>query len=118
VKKVGIIGCGAIGSLIARAFENGIVKCDELILCDYNPEKAAALKKSVRVQTKIVKNVQDMISLRPAIIIEAASQQAVKEHLESILAENIEVIVMSVGALRHAHKSPKSSHSVRRDRRN
>ena len=111
MKKVGIIGCGAIGSLIARAFENGIVKCGELILCDYNPEKADALQRSLQVQTKIVKNVQDMISLRPAIIIEAASQQAVKEHLESILAENIEVIVMSVGALLDMHINHRKVHT-------
>lgn len=99
MKKVGIIGCGAIGSLIAKAVEDGIIKCDGLILYDYNPEKSDLLQKSLRVRTKIVGSVQEMIALKPIVIVEAASQQAVKEYLQRILAENIEVIVMSVGAL-------------------
>ena len=110
MKKVGIIGCGAIGSLIAKAFETGIVTCNELILCDYNYEKTVTLQKSLRIRTKIVKSVQEMIALKPAIIIEAASQQAVKEHLQSILAEDIDVIVMSVGALLGTHIDRRKVH--------
>jgi len=34
--KVGIIGCGAIGTLIAEAAERGLVICDELILYDFD----------------------------------------------------------------------------------
>jgi lactate dehydrogenase-like 2-hydroxyacid dehydrogenase len=34
LKKVGIIGCGAIGTLIAEAAERKLVMCDELILYD------------------------------------------------------------------------------------
>jgi aspartate dehydrogenase len=99
VKKVGIIGCGAIGSLIARAVDAGIVKCDELILYDNNPEKTNDLQKSLQVKSQIVESVEDMIVNAPAIIVEAASQQAVKEYLRKILAADIEVIIMSVGAL-------------------
>jgi aspartate dehydrogenase len=99
VKKVGIIGCGAIGTLIAEAVETGIVKCDAVILYDYNREKAEKLQKSLTVRTKIVRNVDEMIKLKPAIIVEAASQQAAKEYANRISAENIDLIVMSVGAL-------------------
>jgi aspartate dehydrogenase len=99
LRKVGIIGCGAIGSLIAKAVEDGIIKCDELVLYDYNPEKSDWLQKSLRIRTQIATNVQEMIALRPVVIVEAASQQAVKEYLQMIIAKNIEVIVMSVGAL-------------------
>ncbi len=99
VKTVGIIGCGAIGSLIAKAVDDGIVKCDELILYDNNPEKAANLHRSLRVKSQIVEKIEDMITQAPAVIVEAASQQAVKEYLPRILEEDIEVIVMSVGAL-------------------
>jgi aspartate dehydrogenase len=91
VKTVGIIGCGAIGSLIAKA--------DELILYDNNPEKAVNLHRSLRVKSQIVEKIEDMITQAPAVIVEAASQQAVKEYLPRILEEDIEVIVMSVGAL-------------------
>jgi aspartate dehydrogenase len=99
VKKVGIIGCGAIGTLLAEAVEKGIVKCDALILYDYNGEKAEKLQKSLTVPTRIVRNVDEMIKLKPHVIVEAASQQAAKEYANRISAENIDLIVMSVGAL-------------------
>jgi len=99
VKKVGIIGCGAIGTLIAEAVENGIVKCDGLILYDYNNEKADQLAKSLTIPVKVVRSLDEMIKLKPSAIAEAASQQAAKEYVSRILKENIELIVMSVGAL-------------------
>jgi aspartate dehydrogenase len=99
VKKVGIIGCGAIGTLLAEAVETGIVKCDALILYDYNGEKAEKLQKSLTVPTRIVRNVDEMIKLKPHVIVEAASQQAAKEYANRISAERIDLIVMSVGAL-------------------
>jgi aspartate dehydrogenase len=111
VKKVGIIGCGAIGSLIAKAVEDGIVKCDELVLYDYSPEKVDTLQKSLRVKTTTVRSVEEMIARGPAIIVEAASQQAVKEYLHRILAENIELIVMSVGALLDMRVTNRKIHS-------
>ena len=75
------------------------MKCDELILYDNNPEKAANLHKSLRVKCHIVAKIEDMIAQAPAVIVEAASQQAVKEYLHKILEKDIEVIIMSVGAL-------------------
>ncbi len=99
MKKVGIIGCGAIGSLIARAIDEGIVKCDKLVLYDNNPEKTANLQKSLRVESRIVDSIEKMVSEAPDIIVEAASQQAVKEYLPRILKANAEIIIMSVGAL-------------------
>jgi aspartate dehydrogenase len=99
VKIVGIIGCGAIGTLIAQAVEKGIVECDGLILYDYNPEKAERLQRLLNVPAKIVMNVDDMTKLKPMVIVEAASQEAVREYVDRILAKNVELIVMSVGAL-------------------
>jgi aspartate dehydrogenase len=99
VKKVGIIGCGAIGTLIAEAVGNGIVKCDGLILYDYNNEKADQLARSLTIPVKVVRSLDEMIKLKPSVIVEAASQQAAKEYIKRILKEDIELIVMSVGAL-------------------
>ncbi len=96
---VGVIGCGAIGTIIAGAFKNGIVECDELILYDHKAEKARILQNELKIPTKVVDNLEEMIKLKPKIIVEAASQEAVKEYLDEILASKIEVIVMSVGAL-------------------
>lgn len=99
MRKVGIIGCGAIGTVISRAIERRIVECDELVLYDYNMEKAEKLKKSLHFSVTMVKDLGEMIKLEPTVIVEAASQQAVRNYMDRILAENIELIVMSVGAL-------------------
>jgi len=99
VKKVGIIGCGAIGTIISGAIEKGLVKCDELILYDRNMERAEKIKNSLHVPVTVVEDLEEMLKLKPAVIVEAASQQAVRDYIAKILAENIELIVMSVGAL-------------------
>jgi aspartate dehydrogenase len=99
VKKVGIIGCGAIGSLIAEAVDERIVECDELILYDSDMEKAERLQESLSTATIVVTNLDEMLKLCPAVIVEAASQQAAREYIKPIVDKNIELIVMSVGAL-------------------
>jgi aspartate dehydrogenase len=96
---VGIIGCGAIGSLIAEAVEKGIVDCDELILYDIDMEKAERLQESLGSASVVVANLDEMLKSDPAVIVEAASQEAAREYLKAIVDSNIEVIVMSVGAL-------------------
>jgi len=99
VKRVGIIGCGAIGSLIAEAVENGIVDCDELILYDRDMEKAERLQESLDTASIVVTNLDEMLRSYPAVIVEAASQEAAREYIGTIVGNNIELIVMSVGAL-------------------
>ena len=99
MKRVGIIGCGAIGSLIAQAIERQIVECDELILYDRDIEKARQLQDSLTTVTAVVANVGEMLELRPTVIVEAASQEAASEYVGPIVAADIDVIVMSVGSL-------------------
>ena len=98
-KTVGLIGCGAIGTLIAQAIEKKIVNCDKLVLFDYQKNKAADLKASINFPTTIVKNLEEMLQLKPSIIIEAASQKAAKDYIKPITTKNIHLIVMSTGAL-------------------
>jgi aspartate dehydrogenase len=98
-KKVGIIGCGAIGTLIAEAAERQLVMCDELILYDYAGEKAEKLKNSLRFPVTVVSNLDEMLRLKPKVIVEAASQQAAREYVERIVSAGIDLIVMSTGAL-------------------
>jgi aspartate dehydrogenase len=99
VKGIGIIGCGAIGTLIAQAVENGTISCDRLILYDYDSKQAEQLEKSLHVPTTIVRNVDEMIEASPSVIVEAASQQAARDNVPKVLSKNIDIVVMSVGAL-------------------
>ena len=97
--KVGLIGCGAIGTLIAQSIEKKLVICDELILFDYITEKALSLKKSTNFPIVVVDNLDQMLNLKPTIIVEAASQKAVKDYIKPITSQGIKFIIMSSGAL-------------------
>jgi aspartate dehydrogenase len=99
VKSVGIIGCGAIGTLIAEAVEKGIVPCDRLMLYDIDKSKSEKLERRLHIPATVTTGVEEMIKLKPTVIVEAASQQAARECMGKIVAENVELIVMSVGAL-------------------
>ncbi len=99
MKIVGLIGCGAIGTLIAEAAAKRLIMCDELLLLDYDLEKAEKLKSLLNFPATVVLNLEEMLKLRPTVIIEAASQQAVREYAGRIAAEGIDMIVMSTGAL-------------------
>ncbi|MFW6110842.1 MAG: aspartate dehydrogenase domain-containing protein [Thermoproteota archaeon] len=96
---LGIIGCGAIGTLIASAVEDGTIPCDDLILYDYKTEKAQQLQKSLNRQVKVVESLDELILNSPEVIVEAASQKAVKDYINRILTEDIPFVVMSVGGL-------------------
>ena len=93
--KVGLIGCGAIGTLIAEAVERKLVVCDELVLYDKTEKKAEELKNSLRFPVMVVSGIEEMLALKPQVIVEAASQQATREYAGRIVAEGVDLIVMS-----------------------
>jgi aspartate dehydrogenase len=97
--KVGLIGCGAIGTVLAEAIERKLVVCDELVVYDVDNAKAERLKASLNFPVTIVSSVDEMLAANPKVIVEAASQQAVKAYTAQIIAKKTEFIVMSTGAL-------------------
>jgi aspartate dehydrogenase len=99
LKTVGLIGCGAIGTVLAEAIERKLVICDELIVFDVDLSKAEQLKKVLKFPVTIVQSFEELLKRKPTVVVEAASQQAAKEYVAKIVAANIELIVMSTGAL-------------------
>jgi aspartate dehydrogenase len=97
--KVGLIGCGAIGTVLAEAFERKLIVCDELIVYDVDVSKAMRLKSQLKFPLIIVKNLDELLALKPKVIVEAASQEAAKEHVPKIVSSGVDVIVLSTGAL-------------------
>ncbi len=98
-RKVGLIGCGAIGTVLAEAIERKLVDCDELVVYDFDAARAEQFKKSLKFPVTIVSSIDEMLKARPTVIVEAASQQAVKDYVPKIVDVGIELIVMSTGAL-------------------
>jgi aspartate dehydrogenase len=99
VKRVGLIGCGAIGTVLAEAIERKLVECRELIVYDVDPAKAQKLKAAIDFPVMIVDNIDELLAQKPMVVVEAASQQAVKDYITKIVSSGTELIVMSTGAL-------------------
>jgi aspartate dehydrogenase len=92
--KVGLMGCGAIGTVIARYLDTD--KNFELAyLLDNETERCESLSKELKSHPACVIRVQDMEGV--GLIIEAASQDCVRERVPSAL-EKTDVMIMSVGA--------------------
>jgi aspartate dehydrogenase len=99
VKKVGLIGCGAIGTVLAEAIERKLVECRELVVYDVDPKKAQKLKDKLNFPVMIVGNIDDLLAQKPKVVVEAASQKAVRDFIAKIVSSGTELIVMSTGAL-------------------
>jgi aspartate dehydrogenase len=93
--RVGLLG----GGVIARLFlENRTGDVDVVAIAgrsDTSRGKALAREFGV----PFVIGVQALIAARPGVVIEAASHDAVREHVEPLLSAGIAVIVLSGGAL-------------------
>ena len=95
--KIGLVGCGAIGTEIAKAIDNEEIDADLVAVCDHNPETAAALINGL--QRKPVKaKLEDLVGLSD-LVVEAASQRAVPAIARATLVKGKSLMIMSVGAL-------------------
>ncbi|MET1159494.1 MAG: aspartate dehydrogenase [Thermoprotei archaeon] len=100
MKRIGIIGCGAIGSVIADAVDNGVINAELAGLYDIIVSKCRELAgKLVNSKPRVCDSIDCLLELKPDIVVEAASQEAVREYVPKILDHGIEVVVLSVGAL-------------------
>lgn len=101
--KVGIIGCGAMGSQIALALRKNFPNEAVLAyLCDELPEKALKLKRKLRQPVEIV-SLRDLVK-KSEMVIEAASQQAATEVIDRVGSKDKMVLIMSVGGVLNAKR--------------
>lgn len=98
---VGLIGCGAIGTIIAKAIDKGRVGEVELLtVYDIIREHAEELAEKL-LKKPIISTSSDELIERTDIqlVIEAASQEAVRQYALKVLEEGKDFMVMSTGAL-------------------
>lgn len=63
-------------------------------------ERALKLRGSLNnVKPKVVESVYALMELKPDLVVEAASQEAVEEYGEVVLSSGSDIVVLSVGAL-------------------
>ncbi len=98
---VGLIGCGSIGTALARAIDRGRAGNTRLmVVYDLNPQAAKKLVAGLKQRPRIARRADEVYrDRRVRLVIEAASQKAVREFGERILRARKDLIVLSVGAL-------------------
>lgn len=98
--RVGLIGCGAIGTAIAKAIDGGLAGDVKLAtIFDVDPMKAEGLKAALKTAPFVAASFGEMMGSRVDVVVEAASQRAVREYGERVLKSGKTLVVMSVGAL-------------------
>lgn len=105
--RVGVVGCGSIGSEICKAIDSdeasGLDLGMELkFLIDTNPANIDRLCKSLTKTPDILKSDNtglDRVLDTVDLVIECASQAAVREFIIPALKKGKEVMILSVGAL-------------------
>ncbi len=86
--RVGIIGCGSIGSAVASSLENSAV---------FDIDYRKALEVAEKCNAIAVKSFEELMEHKPEIVLEAASQEAVRMYAERVV-ERADLVVMSAGA--------------------
>ena len=87
MKKIALLGCGAIGTQIAMAIDSGIIPAQLSQVYDQSRESAEKLISNLKNKPTIVQNSHLLSSGPVDLVVEAASQQAVKDVALSVLLD-------------------------------
>jgi aspartate dehydrogenase len=99
LKRIGLLGCGVIGTQIALAIDSGKIPATLTHVFDGSKDASKLLVEKLQNKPVIVEN-SHLLSSHPVdIVVEAASQDAVKDVALSVLQNKRDLMIMSVGAL-------------------
>lgn len=98
--KIGIVGCGAIGSSLAKAVKKDFCAEAELsALYDIDASKSRKLSRLVSKGRNLAVNSLNSLINKSDLVIEAASARCSREVASSALSEGRNCMVMSVGGI-------------------
>ena len=95
--RIALIGHGAIGQMLFDLFKQKKPPID-IVGVLVRPGRAKATQKAVGRKSLVVETLPALLKLRPDVVVEAASQQAVIDWGETILAKGIDFMVIATGA--------------------
>jgi len=98
---VGLIGSGVIGSMLAHTIDKGEAGNTRLIMVyDLVLQKSKKLVNALSIKPKIAKDFTELVGCEDVhLVIEAASQDAVRQYASKVLQADKDLMIMSVGAL-------------------
>ena len=99
LKRIGLLGCGAIGTQIALAIDSGKIPATLTHVYDIDRSHAENLVSKLKQKPEIVDNSHLLSSNPVELVVEAASQEAVRKDAVSILQNKKDLMIMSAGAL-------------------
>jgi aspartate dehydrogenase len=99
VKRVGLIGFGAIGSSIARLWATLPPQSYVLTGVCARSSQAAKVQRAFPSTTQLCATVDELLALRPDYLIEAAGHEVVRAHGTTILGSGCSLYLLSVGSL-------------------
>jgi len=99
-RKVAIIGCGTIGTILAKAIDAGRAGDVELtVIYDLDHRKARDLREQLNFKPRVAREAEEIwMDEDVDLVVEAASQEAVRRYSAKVLGAGKDMIVMSVGA--------------------
>ena len=95
--KIALIGYGAISQMLFDVFKEKKPAID-IVGVLVRPGRAKATQKQVGRKVAVVESLKALLKLKPDVVVEAASQQAVRDWGETILKKGIDLMVIATGA--------------------
>lgn len=95
--KLGIVGCGFLGNIVANAYRMGLLSGYELVGVTSRTWESAE-KTAQATGCKACRNVDELLALKPEYIVETASVESVREIAETVLRSGVNLVVISIGA--------------------
>jgi aspartate dehydrogenase len=96
--RLGLIGCGSIGSRVASEIARGAIPGVEVAGLADPRCSPAARRLAESTGAPLFADVDLLLALQPAVVLEAASVDAVRCYGRAILESGADLIVVSVGA--------------------
>lgn len=94
--NVGLLGCGNIGRYIAKAINKKMIDCRLVSVFDNNIWNSKFISSKFKQPVKIARNIDELVA-GVDIVVEAASQDAVRKYAVGILKRGRNLMIMSVG---------------------
>ena len=95
--KLGIVGCGFLGNIVADAWKKGLLPDYELVGVT-SRTRASAEKTAANVGCAVCEDMDALLALEPEYIVEAASVESVRAMAIPVLNRGVNLVILSIGA--------------------